>query len=186
MALALVHYPVFDSHRKLSATNITHFDIHDIARACRTYGVAPYYVVHPMKEQLMFASRLLEHWRVGYGSKYNSTRRQALECVQLVENIDKTIESWRLENPNSLVLATTTRKFENFKEYSFSETKQLINDENKAVLIVFGTGYGMTEELIRSCDGKLPSLQGRSEDNFNHLSVRSAVSIYLDRLCSTC
>lgn len=186
MALALVHYPVFDRQRRLSATNITHFDIHDIARACRTYGVAQYFVVHPMREQLMFGARLLEHWRIGYGSKYNPSRRQALECVELVESIDETVAKWRQENPKSLVIATTTRNFEGFKEYSFTELQNQIFEEETAVLLVFGTGYGLTEELIRSCDGKLQSLKGRSPDQFNHLSVRSAVSIYLDRLCGAC
>lgn len=186
VAVALVHHPVLDRQRTISATNITHFDVHDIARACRTYGVGQYFIVHPMKEQLMFVARLLEHWRIGYGSKYNSSRRTALECVQLVENIDEVVRKWRLENPDSLVLATTARNFEGLKEYSFDEARQAIQEQNKPTLVIFGTGYGLTNELILSCDGKLQSLKGRSPDQFNHLSVRSAVSIYLDRLCSAC
>ena len=70
LSVALIHYPVFDRAGKQVATNITHFDIHDIARVCRVYGVDRYYIVHPSVEQLMFVSRVLDHWRVGAGKTF--------------------------------------------------------------------------------------------------------------------
>ena len=60
LAVALMHYPTRDRLGKLVATNITNFDIHDIARACRVYGIDRYYLVHPLKEQLMFVERVLD------------------------------------------------------------------------------------------------------------------------------
>ena len=57
LALGLVHYPILDREKKIVATNITNFDIHDIARACTVFGVERYYIIHPMKEQLMFVPR---------------------------------------------------------------------------------------------------------------------------------
>ena len=71
MAVALIHHPVYDRAKNTIATNITNFDIHDIARACRVYDIEKYYIIHPMREQLMFVSRVLDHWRVGSGSKFN-------------------------------------------------------------------------------------------------------------------
>nr|HPI41871.1 RNA methyltransferase [Pseudobdellovibrionaceae bacterium] len=38
--------------------------------------------------------------------------------------------------------------------------------------------------FLKSCDGVLEGIQGASVDNYRHLSVRSAVSICLDRLLS--
>lgn len=183
MGLALVHYPTYDKEKRVVATNITNFDVHDIARACRTYGVMNYFIVHPMREQLMFVARILDHWRTGFGSKFNPSRRVALEPVQTAENIEKVIADWRAENPNSLVLATTARNFEGFKEYSFEELRKAVHSDLRPVLLIFGTGYGLTLELIQSTDGKVASLNGAAEDGFKHLSVRSAVSIYLDRIC---
>ena len=49
--LALVHYPVYDRHRRVVATAITNLDIHDIARSSRTYQLAGYFLVHPVTAQ---------------------------------------------------------------------------------------------------------------------------------------
>jgi hypothetical protein len=50
----------------------------------------------------------------------------------------------------------------------------------QSYLLLFGTGWGMTEELFDSADYVLEPIKGHGE--YNHLSVRSAVSIYMDRL----
>ena len=47
-------------------------------------------------------------------------------------------------------------------------------------LLLFGTGWGMTEEIFDAAELVLDPIHGGSD--YNHLSVRSAVSIYLDRL----
>jgi hypothetical protein len=47
-------------------------------------------------------------------------------------------------------------------------------------LLLFGTGWGMTEEIFAVADLVLEPIRGCGD--YNHLSVRSAVSIYLDRL----
>ena len=39
LAIGLVHYPINDRSGKVIATNITNFDIHDIARAARVFDV---------------------------------------------------------------------------------------------------------------------------------------------------
>ena len=39
--------------------------------------------------------------------------------------------------------------------------------------------------MIAAADFRLSSLEGMAEDRYNHLSVRSAVAIYLDRLAQT-
>ncbi|VAW41292.1 protein of unknown function aq_054, partial [hydrothermal vent metagenome] len=46
-------------------------------------------------------------------------------------------------------------------------------------LLLFGTGWGLAAEIMSQVDDVLPPLGGKG---YNHLSVRSAVSIILDRL----
>src|ERR1700760_2192287 len=89
--VALIHWPIMDRAGNIVCTNVTNFDIHDIARASRTYGVEKYYIVNRMKEQLMFVSRVLDHWRVGSGSKYNPKRKTALGMVEVNETLEKAI-----------------------------------------------------------------------------------------------
>jgi tRNA (guanine37-N1)-methyltransferase len=47
-------------------------------------------------------------------------------------------------------------------------------------LIVLGTGWGLTDEVLAACDVRLAPVQASSD--YNHLSVRSACAIILDRL----
>ena len=45
--------------------------------------------------------------------------------------------------------------------------------------MLFGTGWGLTQEVKDSSDYVLAPIEGKG---YNHLSVRSAVAIILDRL----
>src|SRR4029078_10476701 len=87
--VALVHWTIKDRAGNLVCTNVTNFDIHDIARASRTYGIEKYFIVNRLKEQLSFVSRVLDHWKVGTGSEYNPKRKEALGMVELAENLDQ-------------------------------------------------------------------------------------------------
>ena len=46
--IGLVHYPVYNKNRLRIASAITNFDLHDLSRAARTYGVKKFYVITPL------------------------------------------------------------------------------------------------------------------------------------------
>ena len=71
---------------RIVTSAITSLDLHDIARSSRTYGVAALFVVHPMPDQREFAGRVIEHWRTGYGRRFDSRRQEALELIRVVTN----------------------------------------------------------------------------------------------------
>jgi len=50
----------------------------------------------------------------------------------------------------------------------------------RPVLLVLGTGSGLAPEVMCRADGFLPPI--RPFDAYNHLSVRSAAAILVDRL----
>ena len=60
--------------------------------------------------------------------------------------------------------------------------KGLEYDISRPILIVFGTGFGLADSVLEQADLLLAPLKGASKDDYRHLSVRSAVSIVLDRL----
>ena len=63
----------------------------------------------------------------------------------------------------------------------FAELRELARARgDRPLLILFGTGWGLTEEALVACDALLQPISGVPE--FNHLSVRSAVAVVLDRL----
>lgn len=179
LSVALVHHPVLDRAQKQVATNITNFDIHDIARACRVYGVHKYYIVHPMQEQLMFVSRVLDHWRVGPGQKFNPMRRTALTMVEPIESIEKAVEACGGVS-NVEVAATSAKDVAQKPCVGFREMRNKIAEKN--TLLVFGTGFGLAPEALELCDYCIEPVRGFGEEDYRHLSVRSAVSIILDRL----
>ncbi len=180
--VALVHWPVLDRQKNVVCTNVTNFDIHDIARASRTYGVDRYFIVNRMKEQLSFVARVLEHWRLGYGAQYNPSRKTALDNVELAETLDDVLKTF---SQRPLIVCTSARDL-GVPRVSFPELRAKIwNPSTPPVLLVFGTGFGLHHSILERADLLLEPLKGASKDNWRHLSVRSAVSIILDRLMST-
>jgi hypothetical protein len=189
IALGLVHYPILDARGNIVATNITNLDLHDIARACRVYGIERYYLIHPMEEQLMFVSRILEHWRIGEGAQYNPMRKTALTMVHTAPSLEAAIADWKGEKgPEPALVATHARLVEGAQGIRFRELREKIEaardvtGSDQSLFLLFGTGYGLTPETMTKCTYLLEPIRGASKDDYRHLSVRSAVSICLDRL----
>jgi hypothetical protein len=183
LAVALMHYPTIDRQGDLVATNITNFDIHDIARACRVYGVDRYYLVHPLKDQLMFVERVLDHWRTGEGAKFNPMRRTALVDVRTAENIEQLKTDWGY--PDAKIIATHARQLPGQDKFTFEGFKNELQTSDSPYILIFGTGFGLTQDFMKGCSAVLEPIKGQSKDDYRHLSVRSAVSICLDRLLGT-
>lgn len=177
--MALIHWPVFDRAKNIVCTNVTNFDVHDIARAGRTYGVDRYFVVNRLQEQLSFVARILDHWKTGVGSEYNPQRKTALGMVELAETLEQVIAKFE-QRP--LIVTTSAREL-GIPRVTFKELRtRLWEDDSRPILLVFGTGFGLDESILKQADMLLEPLKGASKDDYRHLSVRSAVSIVLDRL----
>ncbi|HMN68160.1 MAG TPA: RNA methyltransferase [Bdellovibrionales bacterium] len=178
--VALIHWPVFDRAKNVVCTNVTNFDIHDIARASRTYGVTKYFIVNRLKEQLSFVARVLEHWRLGIGAEYNPSRKTALSMVELAETLEDVLKTYEVK---PLVVMTSAREL-GIPRVTFKELRQNIfeGDGKRPILLVFGTGFGLTLDVLNQADVLLEPIKAAAKDEFRHLSVRSAVSIVLDRL----
>lgn len=177
--LALIHYPVYDKNQKVVATSITNLDIHDIARSSKTYGLAAYYLVHPVTVQRELAKRILSHWHGSQGQEQNDFRSDALSIVRIAESIQQVIEQITFEHKaRPLIAATSARDTE-----SAVTSKALLQDprlQERPLLLVFGTGWGLTREWSQEVDKFLCPVRGIAA--YNHLSVRSAAGIILDRL----
>jgi len=177
--LALVHYPVYNKKKEIINTSLTNLDLHDIARAASTYDIAGYFVVQPQAGQRELINTLLSHWQKGFGANYNPDRRQALELVHLVDSLDEAVRKIdSLTGSHPQLVATSAKAHKNMIGYA--PMRQLLADGNGDYLLIFGTGWGLTDEIIAGCNYLLRPVYGVSE--YNHLSVRSAVSIILDRL----
>ena len=176
--LGLVHYPIYDKRRAIVASAVTNFDIHDLARCARTYGLGGCYVITPLESQVQLVARIVRHWREGAGVAYNPTRGESLSLLRVSRTIEEADqEIARLCKRNVEKVATGASPHPN--SIGFGALRRFIEDKSRAFFLLFGTGWGLTQEVKESADYILSPIEGQG---YNHLSVRSAVAIILDRL----
>lgn len=179
LAVALVHYPTVNKEGRVVTTSVTNFDIHDIARASRTFGVDRYFIVTPVELQQQFTRRILRYWREGQGAVYNPTRGQALADVEVVGDLAEAADVLERDwGAPPVWVATSARRYPN--TLTCPELRARLETGNEHFCLVFGTGWGLHPQVIDEADFILEPINGPGD--WNHLSVRSAVSIYLDRL----
>ena len=176
--IALVHYPVYDKQKNVIATSITNYDLHDLSRLARTYSLAGYYLVTPLQSQIELMERIKKHWIEGKGRELHPNRGEALKLARFVYSIEDMVKDIeKVSGKHPITVGTTAR--EGYKFVTSDFVRNLLI-EKKIVVIIFGTGYGLTDELLNSFDYVLEPIRGFGD--FNHLSVRSAASIIVDRL----
>jgi hypothetical protein len=76
------------------------------------------------------------------------------------------------------LVATSAR--EGGTRLGYDALQRRLADDARPELLVFGTGWGLTREVLDRCNDVLEPIRGVGD--WNHLSVRSAASIILDRL----
>lgn len=179
VSLAIVHYPVYNKNREIIATCLSSYDIHDISRSSRCYGIDRLFFINPMETQHNLAERIINHWIDGHGAVYNPTRQEALQLIDVKKNISDVkmdIEKDTGKKPYTIVTSSRYKR----ECINFHDCKQKLADPEQQYLILFGTGWGLSDEIIEQADFFLEPIMGHAD--FNHLSVRSASAIVLDRL----
>lgn len=178
--VALIHHPVLNKNNNIIASAVTNLDLHDIARAAKTYGVKTFYVVTPLKDQTALVAKVISHWTSGPGAIYNPKRRQALELIKVRETLEAVIDDIRNNSDHGKKPRTVvTSARDNHVNLSFSGFCELLKNGDP-YLLVLGTAWGLSEGIIVGADYVLDSVKGNT--NYNHLSVRSAAAIIFDRL----
>jgi tRNA (guanine37-N1)-methyltransferase len=171
--VALVHHPVVDRTGAVVTSALTNFDVHDLARSAMTYGLAGYHVVTPVTSQRDKAEHIARLWMEEAGN-----RAEALQLVRVAASIEEVIAS--LGDP---VVVATSARADSFPHAARVSTEELVAAhafDARNLLILFGTGWGLADGLIPSVSRVLPPIDAGT--GWNHLSVRSAAAVVLDRL----
>jgi hypothetical protein len=179
--LALVHYPVVNKNGETIASAVTNLDLHDIARAAKTYDVETFYVVTPLADQKELVGKIVSHWTRGPGSVYNGSRKAALDLICIQDSLEavKSHIAGRGEGYPKVV-ATSASGWGHCIGYG--QLKEMLNTGEPCVL-AFGTAWGLADQVLLSANYILEPIAGK--DGYNHLSVRCAAAIILDRLLGT-
>ena len=177
--VVLMHGDVLVRSGEAGTTSVTSIDLHDIARTCKTYGIEDFFAVTPLKDQQEIVKTFLEFWRSDQGKKFNHTRTESTSLLQLASTFEEVLSAIEAkEGVKPLIVTTSAREVEGLVLIDFYD-QGAVWAQKRPVLFVFGTGQGLAPRIMDASDYLLPPVKGMTE--YNHLSVRSAVAIILDR-----
>ncbi len=181
LAVALLHYPVKNKNGEIITSAVTNLDLHDIARTAKTYGIESFFVVTPLDDQRALVETILSHWTSGWGGTYNPKRKAALALIRVKATLDqakKELEQ-KYGRPVQVVVTCAAQKP---GALTFADLRCRLNGSGPAgtYLLVFGTAWGLTDEFLAAADFVLEPVQAGA--GYNHLPVRAACAIILDRL----
>jgi hypothetical protein len=177
--IALLHYPVVDRNARIVTSAITSLDLHDLARSARTYGVRRFFIVHPVAEQREFAARVIGHWFEEPGRVFDSRRAEALALALIVATLEEALVAAQTECGARPATVTTSAR--NREGIGFASLREKLEAPGgQPLMLLFGTAFGLAPEVLERADLALAPIRG--PDDYNHLSVRAAVTAILDRL----
>jgi len=177
--LALRHDHVLGRQESVIHSNVTQIDLHDFCRLSLTYGLGGFHCVTEMEAQHRISEEILAYWRDGHGKDYNPDRVRALQGLSLHRSFDAMIQAiTEKEGVEPILAGTCARPVE--KNLDFEAFSDIIERSGRPAVIQFGTSWGLSPEQLHRCDWVLPPISGH--DGYNHLSVRCAAAIIIDRL----
>ncbi|MFW5782447.1 MAG: RNA methyltransferase [Candidatus Muiribacteriaceae bacterium] len=173
-SICLLHNNIVNKHGNIIETSVTNIDIHDISRTARTYGIDEFCVVTRLRSQKRLLDELLDYWIHGKGGEINPDRKEALSLVAHYSEFNELFN--RYKDPRLIITDATPHE----RNTDFSACRRLIEDDSRHNIIIFGTGWGLDPLITEKADIILEPVMALSD--YNHLSVRSAVAIIVDRL----
>lgn len=176
VSLAIIHYPVLDKRGDIVSTSITNLELHDAARSCMTFDVDLCYIVTPLAKQRAIAEQLVHHWKHGYGREYNPDRAEALKKISIKKAIVDVMAEFQGREP--ILIGTSSKRRDD--SIGYGELRTWIDADPRPFLLLFGTGWGLPADIMQDCKRKLLPIRGKGD--YNHLSLRVAIGIVLDRL----
>jgi hypothetical protein len=180
--LALMHYPVLNRKGEIIASAFTNLDLHDMARTARTYEIPACYIVTPLQDQQVLIKRLLDHWCQGVGKEIHPDREEALKRLKIADDLSTVKEDIRADwGEYPLVWATTAK--EHSGALTHRQARRRLASGQRPYLVLFGTGWGLAPAVMKESNAVLGAIKGRG--GYNHLSVRCAAAVLLDRLLYT-
>jgi len=177
--IGLIHDPVYDKNRKKIVSAITNLDLHDLSRVSKTYGARRFFIVTPLEDQINLAERIVKHWTTGAGASYNRDRKTAMELIELAPSIDEAVERIKKREGDTPLLMATDAGDRGEKTIDYTAASEILHS-GQPVFLLFGTAWGLEQEVFKRVDYILAPIKGIEE--YNHLSVRAAAAIITDRL----
>lgn len=173
LRVALVHHPVLNRNGEEIASVVDEFDVFDGGRLALTYGIPTLYVVNPVPAQRDKTQRVIAHAQ----SEARDAERGRMEALRWCASLQDAIADASTPT-RPWVVATSAVPRE--PAASFVDVRERLCGGGD-VLLVIGKAWGLAPAVFEQCDAQLQPIDAGT--GFNHLSVRSAMAILIDRLC---
>lgn len=180
--LVLRHDHVLGRKKLPIHASVTQVDLHDFCRLASTYALAGVHCVTELDAQRSMVAEMTRYWEQGAGRRYNPDRSHALAKLQVHGHFDDAIAAVTDDEGREPVLVATSAQPVPEKVLEFNAFWDRITPLGRPVMLQFGTSWGLSSEQMSRCEWVLPPVEGR--DGYNHLSVRCAAAIIVDRLMS--
>jgi hypothetical protein len=174
LSIALLHHPVLNRIGEEITSTVDHFDVMDGSRLTLTYGVRRFYVVNHVPAQQALVERLIRHGTAGDGREARGEFERTLWAPDLATVVDA--EARALGRRPSVVVTTAAPSA---AAIGFAALRERLQGD-EPMLVLFGKAWGLTPHALESADVRLAPIEAGT--GFNHLSVRSAMAIVVDRL----
>ncbi|MFO7786049.1 MAG: RNA methyltransferase, partial [Desulfatiglandales bacterium] len=175
----LVHYPVYNKNGDTIASAVTTLDLHDLARLSATYGLKRFFIITPLEDQQELVERVIRHWTTGHGAGYNRDRKKAFEQIEVVASIEDAADAVRIAEKAPPRLIATDAGKGRAPLLEFQAAGDMLRQDRPCMLL-FGTAWGLHRDVLDRADHVLEPVEGLA--GYNHLSVRTAAAVILDRL----
>jgi len=176
--LILRHDEVLGRGQSRLHASVTQVDLHDFSRLACTYGLGGFHCVSAMESQHRICQDIAEYWQNGSGRSYNPDRHQALALLQLHRSQQECLAAIEASQGAPALLVGTSAQ-ETAASCDLEELLQNLPPE-RPLALQFGTSWGLSPEQLQACHAVLRPIQAHAP--YNHLSVRCAAAILVDRL----
>lgn len=157
------------------SSTVDSFDFFDASRLALTYGVDRMYIVHPEPAQQALVSRLIAH---GQAQGRQDAQRGHFEHSVGVHDLQAAIDDVQARcQCRPKVVATTARSGP--PKVGLGSLRDSLSPQRPQLWLI-GKAWGMTQAVIDGADCVAASID--TGTGYNHLSVRSALAIYIDRM----
>ena len=175
VTVALIHHPVLDRRGEEITSTVDHFDVMDGSRLSLTYPIWRFYVVNHVPAQRALVERLIEH---GNKAASRDEARGSFSKTIWAPDLDTVIAEHEDELGQPPTVVATSAKASARSIGAPALRRRIAGGE--PILLLFGKAWGLAPCLLDSTPLRLRPVDGGT--GFNHLSVRSAMAIVIDRL----
>lgn len=175
LSIALLHHPVCNRLGEEITSSVDHFDVMDGSRLALTYGVHRLYVVNHVPAQQALVQRLIRH---GSDVAGRDEARGEFARTHWAPDLATVIDELTRELGRApTTVATSARPSPG--AIAFADARARLRAD-EPLLLLLGKAWGLAPRVLEGADLRLQPIEGGT--GFNHLSVRSAMAILVDRL----